>query len=164
MIEIEYTHHGPIVAHKDGKAYSMAIPYAEEIGLTDQIYQMMMARNLDEMKRALTGLQLMAQNIMVGTVQGDIYYVRNGRVPIRAKGVDSSKPVAGNTSATEWQGLHTLRDLGSNHEPAARVYAQLQCHSVCDDERQPAHARQIRRTTLISTTRLKRCRAISERR
>jgi acyl-homoserine-lactone acylase len=111
VIEIEYTHHGPIVAHKEGKAYSMAIPYAEEIGLTDQIYQMMMARNLDEMKRALTGLQLMAQNIMVGTVQGDIYYVRNGRVPIRAKGVDPSKPVAGNTSATEWQGLHTLADL-----------------------------------------------------
>ena len=27
-IEIEYTHHGPIVAHKDGKAYSMAISYA----------------------------------------------------------------------------------------------------------------------------------------
>src|SRR6185503_9824952 len=111
VIEIEYTHHGPIVAHKDGKAYSMAIPYAEEIGLTDQIYQMMLARNLDEMKRALTGLQLMAPNIMVGTVQGDIYYVRNGRVPIRAKGVDPSKPVAGNTSATEWQGLHTLADL-----------------------------------------------------
>ena len=111
VIEIEYTHHGPIVAHKDGKAYSMAIPYAEEIGLTDQLYKMMMARNLNEMKIALTGLQLMAQNIMVGTVQGDIYYVRNGRVPIRAKGVDSSKPVAGNTSATEWQGLHTLADL-----------------------------------------------------
>lgn len=111
VIEIEYTHHGPVVAHKDGKAYSMAIPYAEEIGLTDQIYQMMMARNLDEMKRALTGLQLMSQNVMVGTVQGDIYYVRNGRVPVRAKGVDPSKPVLGNTSATEWQGLHTLADL-----------------------------------------------------
>jgi acyl-homoserine-lactone acylase len=111
VVEIEYTHHGPVVAHKDGKAYSMAIPYAEEIGLTDQVYQMMMARNLDEMKRALTGLQLMSQNVMVGTVQGDIYYVRNGRVPIRAKGVDPSKPVPGNTSATEWQGLHTLADL-----------------------------------------------------
>lgn len=110
-VEIEYTHHGPIVAHKNGKAYSMAIPYANEVGLTDQVYEMMMAKNLDEMKRALGHLQLMSQNIMVGTVQGDIYYLRNGRVPIRAKGVDPTKPIAGNTSATEWQGLHPLSDL-----------------------------------------------------
>jgi penicillin amidase len=110
-VEIEYTHHGPVVAHKGGKAYSMAIPYANEVGLTDQIHQMMTARNLDEMKRALGQLQLMSQNVMVGTVQGDIYYVRNGRVPIRAKGVDPSKPIPGNTSATEWQGLHPLSDL-----------------------------------------------------
>jgi len=54
---------------------------------------------------------LMSQNIMVGTVQGDIYYVRNGRVPVRAKGVDPNKPVPGNTSANEWQGLHAFNDL-----------------------------------------------------
>ncbi len=110
-VEIEYTHHGPIVAHKGGKAYSMAISYANEVGLTDQIHEMMTARNLDEMKRALGHLQLMSQNIMVGTVQGDIYYLRTGRVPIRAKGVDPSKPIPGNTSATEWQGIHPISDL-----------------------------------------------------
>ena len=110
-IEIEYTHHGPIVAHKDGKAYSMSISYANEIGLTDQVHGMMTARNLDEMKRALGHLQLMSQNVMVGTVQGDIYYLRNGRVPIRAKGVDPNKPIPGNTSATEWQGIHPMSDL-----------------------------------------------------
>ncbi len=118
-VEIEYTHHGPIVARKGTKAYSMAIPYANEVGLTDQIYQMMMARNLDQMKKALGQLQLMSQNIMVGTVQGDIYYVRNGRVPVRAKGVDPSKPVSGNTSATEWQGLHPLSDLVQITNPAS---------------------------------------------
>jgi acyl-homoserine lactone acylase PvdQ len=110
-VEIEYTHHGPVVARKDGKAYTMAIPYAEEVGLTDQIYQMMMARNLDEMKRALSSFQLMSQNVMVGCVQGDIYYLRNGRVPVRAKGVDPSRPIPGNTSATEWQGFHPITDL-----------------------------------------------------
>src|SRR5262249_48804026 len=56
-------------------------------------------------------LQLMSQNVMVGTVQGDIYYVRNGRVPIRSKGVDPGKPIPGNTSANEWQGIHPLTDL-----------------------------------------------------
>jgi acyl-homoserine lactone acylase PvdQ len=110
-VEIEYTHHGPVVAREGNKAYSMAIPYWDQVGLPDQVYQMMMARNLQEMKGALSNLQLMAQNIMVGTVQGDIYYVRNGRVPIRPKGVDPSRPIPGNTSANEWQGIHPFSDL-----------------------------------------------------
>ncbi|MGE0129893.1 MAG: penicillin acylase family protein [Blastocatellales bacterium] len=110
-VEIESSHHGPIAARRPGKAYAMAIPYVNEVGLTDQIYEMYQARNLNEMKKAVAKLQLMQQNIMVGTTQGDIYYVRNGRVPIRAKGVDPTKPVPGNTSATEWQGVHPLSDL-----------------------------------------------------
>ncbi len=84
-VDIEYTHHGPVVARKGGKAYTIAIPYMEQMGLGDQIFEMMKARNLDEMKQALGRLQLMAQNVMVSTVQGDIYYLRNGRVPIRAR-------------------------------------------------------------------------------
>src|SRR5262249_36336271 len=56
-------------------------------------------------------LQLMEQNIMVGTVQGDIYYVRNGRVPIRPAGFDFKRPVPGNTSKSEWQGIHKFEDL-----------------------------------------------------
>jgi acyl-homoserine lactone acylase PvdQ len=52
----------------------------------------------------------MPQNIMVGTVGGDIYYLRNGRVPIRPKGCDPSKPMPG-AGACEWQGIHPLGDL-----------------------------------------------------
>ena len=33
------------------------------------------------------------QNIMVGTVQGAIFYLRNGRVPIRAKGANAITPI-----------------------------------------------------------------------
>ncbi len=108
---IEYTHHGPIVARKGDKAYAMAIPYFNEVGLTDQIFQMYSARNLEDMKKALSNLQLMSQNIMVGTTQGDIYYVRTGRVPVRGKGCDPTKPMPGNTSACEWKGVHPFTDL-----------------------------------------------------
>jgi acyl-homoserine lactone acylase PvdQ len=110
-VDVAYTHHGPVVARKAGKAYAIAIPYAEEVGLVDQIYTMMKARNLAEMKRALGPLQLMAQNVMVATIDGDIYYLRNGRVPIRAPAVDPSRPVPGHTSAHEWQGIHPMADL-----------------------------------------------------
>jgi acyl-homoserine-lactone acylase len=101
--KVESTHHGPIVAHKDGKAYSMAIPYAGEFRLIETSYRIATARNLSEAKKALAGLQLMSQNIMIGTVDGDIYYVRNGRVPVRPKGCNTSKPLPG-TGECEWQG------------------------------------------------------------
>jgi acyl-homoserine lactone acylase PvdQ len=115
--EIEYSLHGPIVAHKNGKAYAMAIPYFEEVGLTDQTYETMTARNLQEMKQALGHLQLMAQNVMVATVQGDIFYVRLGRVPIRAPGTDSTRPIPGSFSTNDWQGIHPFADLVQLENP-----------------------------------------------
>ncbi len=117
-VTIQSTHHGPIVAHKDGKAYAAAIPYAQEFRLFEQMWDMMNARDLKEMKKALGMLQLMSQNIMVGTVDGDIYYVRNGRVPIRPKGCDSSRPMPGATGACEWQGIHPFADLIQIENPS----------------------------------------------
>jgi acyl-homoserine-lactone acylase len=110
-VDVEYTHHGPVAARKAGKAYTIAIPYMEQVELGDQVYEMMRAKNLGEMKTALSRLQLMSQNVMIATVQGDIYYVHNGRVPIRAPGVDPSRPIPGHTSANEWRGIHALTDL-----------------------------------------------------
>jgi acyl-homoserine-lactone acylase len=118
-VAFESTHHGPIVERRKRVAYAMAIPYANEVTLLDQGYEMMTARNLDQAKRALGRLQLMAQNVMIGTVGGDIYYVRNGRVPIRAAGVDSSRPIPGDTVATEWQGVHRFDELVQITNPAA---------------------------------------------
>jgi acyl-homoserine-lactone acylase len=126
-VTLAFSHHGPIVARENGKAYAMAIPYSEEVGLMDQCYEMMTARDLAEMKQALSQLQLMAQNIMVGTVQGDIYYLRNGRVPIRARGVDPSKPIPGNSSATEWQGIHPMSDLVQIENPECGWMQNCNC-------------------------------------
>src|SRR5574340_792293 len=110
-VTIESTHHGPIVANKAGKAYSAAIPYATEFRLMESMWNIAMARNLAEVKQALAMRQFMAQNIMVGTVEGDIYYVRNGRVPVRPKGCDPGKPMPGASGACEWQGIHPFEDL-----------------------------------------------------
>ena len=109
-VTIEYTHHGPVWAHKDGKSYSMATPYATEFRLLEQAWAMTTARNLTEMKKALAMRQYMAQNIMVGTVDGDIFYIRNGRVPVRPKACDPSKPQPG-SGACEWSGIHPVADL-----------------------------------------------------
>jgi acyl-homoserine-lactone acylase len=110
-VRIESTHHGPIVAHKNGKAYSLAIPYAEQFRLLESAWNIATSHNLAEAKKALSDLQFMGQNIMIGTVDGDIYYVRNGRVPVRPKGCDSSRPMPGATGQCEWEGIHPFEDL-----------------------------------------------------
>ncbi len=115
--EIAYTHHGPVVARRKDKAYAMKLPYFDQYRLPEQAYLMATARNLGEMKQALSLFQLMEQNVMVATVDGDIYYVRNGRVPIRPKGYDWRRPVPGHTRATEWLGIHPLDDLVQLHNP-----------------------------------------------
>jgi acyl-homoserine-lactone acylase len=115
--EIESTHHGPVVARRGNRAYTMKLPYADEFRLPEQSYLMATARNLAEMKKALSLFQLMEQNVMVATVDGDLFYVRNGRVPVRPKGYDWTRPVPGNTSKTDWQGFHTLTDLVQVENP-----------------------------------------------
>ena len=140
-VTLAFSHHGPIVARKNGKAYAMAIPYANEVGLTDQCYQMMTARNLAEMKQALSHRQLMAQNIMVATVQGDIYYLRNGRVPIRAAGVDPSRPIRGQyRRRPNGKGIHPIDDLVQIENPPCGWMQNCNCSPAAMMNRdQPRH-------------------------
>jgi acyl-homoserine-lactone acylase len=115
--EISYTHHGPVVAHKGDKAYTMKLAYFDQVALADEFYKMDTARNLADFKAALELRQLMSQNIMYADVDGHIYYQRTGRVPIRPPGYDWSKPVPGDTSKTEWLGIHPTKDLVQCEDP-----------------------------------------------
>lgn len=108
---IERSHHGPIVLREPGKAYAVACPYFDQIGAVEQLFRMMTSRNLAEFNRALALCQLMPQNVMMADVEGNIQYVRTGRVPIRPPGFDFSRPVPGNTSRSEWLGIHPAGDL-----------------------------------------------------
>lgn len=109
--KILYTHHGPVIAEKKGIGYAMALSYAEEVGLADQMYRVFRAKNIKEVRQALAMAQLMPQNVMVTCVDGDIYYQRTGRVPVRPDGYNYNKPVDGSTSKTEWKGIHPTSDL-----------------------------------------------------
>lgn len=110
-IKIGVTHHGPILAVKGDKAYSMATPYFNEIGLMDELYRVMTAQNLDQAKAALANRQLMPQNVMIATVEGDIYYVRTGRVPVRDHGLPTDRPVPGHVAKHDHRGVHQFEEL-----------------------------------------------------
>ena len=110
-LKVQSTHRGPIVARQGNKAYSMVIPYVDQIGLIEELYKVHTARTLDEIKTALASRQLMPQNVMVATVEGDIFYVRTGRVPVRKHGHPSDRPIPGDKSANDYVGVHPFEDL-----------------------------------------------------
>ncbi len=117
--EIHHTHHGPIVLREGNKAYSMKLPYRYEVQLSEQMRNMALSKNLGDFIEAASMRQLMPQNLMYGDVYGNMYYVRTGRVPIRPEGYKWNQPVPGNTSKTEWLGIHAHQDLVQIINPPA---------------------------------------------
>lgn len=105
------THHGPIVARRDGKWLSVKMARFEEGGQLDEWYNMTRARNIDEFKKAMSATAVPMFNAVYADREGNIFYVYNGAVPRRSPKFDWSKPVDGSTSETEWHGYHTFNEL-----------------------------------------------------
>ncbi len=113
------SHHGPVAEQRGDTAYAIKLPYAEEVGVTEQLARMNKARNLGDFLSAMSMAQLIPQNTMYADVHGNTYYQRTGRVPIRPEGFDWTRPVPGDTSASEWLGIHDTADLVQILNPAA---------------------------------------------
>jgi acyl-homoserine lactone acylase PvdQ len=109
-ITVWSSHHGPIVAMHEGKAYAAKISYTNEVQVSEAWHEFNMAKDYRGAMKAMSMLQLFPQNVMVADTSGNIYYQRTGRVPRRPSKYNWSKPVDGSTSATEWQGLHPASD------------------------------------------------------
>jgi acyl-homoserine-lactone acylase len=105
------SHHGPIVAQSEGRAYAAKIAYADLIGCATAYWELNNATDYQGVVRAVEQLNMYPQNIMAADTAGNIFYIRAGRVPVRPEGYDWSLPVDGSTSATEWQGVHPASDL-----------------------------------------------------
>jgi penicillin amidase len=115
----ERSHHGPIVATRDGQPLAVRMARFEEGGQLEQRYQMLRASNLDEFKSALGRLASPMFNTMYADDQGNIYYAYYGAVPRRDPGFDWSMPVDGSDPAAEWQGYHPLEELPTLTNPEA---------------------------------------------
>ena len=61
-------------------------------------------------------------------------------MPIRATGVDPSRPIPGNTSATEWQGIHPMSDLVQIENPPCGWMQNCNCSpAAMMNQDQPRH-------------------------
>ena len=105
------THHGPIIAAKDGKLIAVRMAKFESDGWLREWYDMTRANSLAALKRAITPLNMLFGNVMYADRQGNTWYLYNGAVPKRDPRFDWTKPVDGSDPATEWQGYHTIDEL-----------------------------------------------------
>lgn len=105
------THHGPIVASRDGKMLAVRMAKFESDGWLREWYDMTRATSLTALKKAMTPLNMLFGNVMYADRQGNTWYLYNGAVPKRNPRFDWTKPVDGSDPATEWQGYHTIDEL-----------------------------------------------------
>ena len=105
------THHGPIVAARDGKLLALRMAKFESDGWLREWYDMTRSKSLAELKRAMAPLNMLFGNMMYADRQGNTWYLYNGAVPKRDPRFDWTKPVDGSDPATEWQGYHTIDEL-----------------------------------------------------
>src|SRR5437016_3084543 len=111
------THHGPVVAKRNGKWLTIKMAQFEEGGQVDEWYAMTKSRNLEEFKKAMSAVAVPMFNALYADREGNIFYVYNGAVPRRSEKFDWSKPVDGSTSETEWHGYHAFNELPQMTNP-----------------------------------------------
>lgn len=105
------THHGPIVAARDGKPLALKMAKLEADGWLREWYDMTKAQSLAALKKAMTPLNMLFGNVMYADRQGNTWYLYNAAVPRRDPRFDWTRPVDGSDPATEWRGFHTLDEL-----------------------------------------------------
>jgi acyl-homoserine lactone acylase PvdQ len=109
-ITFRRTHHGPILAERDGRQIAVKVAGIAEGGILGQFHAMARATGLEEFQRALDHNALTNQHLVYADAGGNIYYVYNGLIPRRDPRFDWEAPVEGSDPTTEWQGVHQLAE------------------------------------------------------
>ncbi|WP_299458474.1 acylase [uncultured Microscilla sp.] len=118
-IDLLVSEHGPVV--KMGKHRALAIKMAgtNAPNMALQWWKMATAKNLRQFEKALKMQQIPFWNVMYADKKGNIFYMFNGRVPVRSKGDWGfwNNVVPGNTTATLWHKIHAYKEMPQLKNP-----------------------------------------------
>ena len=123
-----WSKYGPTVITDKG-TFSIRTGPLFDIRALEQWYRMNKAANFTSFYKALKMEALPGYNVMYADRFDTIFYLSNGKIPIREKGYNWRTTLPGNTSKTLWTTYHPIEDLphylnppsgylfNSNHSP-----------------------------------------------
>ncbi|SJZ63794.1 penicillin acylase family protein [Sediminibacterium ginsengisoli] len=113
-----YTHHGPVMANRNGKWLSLR-ENNRSLNALVQSWISTKANGLDEFKKAMELRSNTTNNTVYADDKGNIAYWHGDFVPKRDPALDWTLPVDGSIAATEWQGVHALDEIVHLYNPAS---------------------------------------------
>ncbi|RMD94378.1 MAG: acylase [Calditrichaeota bacterium] len=116
--EVLWSVYGPVIRRPHG---TYAIRYAGygDIRQVEEWYRMNKARNFKEWLQAVQMCSIPMFNMGYADYQGNIYYLYNALLPIRAENYDWSQYLPGNTSKTLWKNYLSFDRLPQVLNPAS---------------------------------------------
>lgn len=102
--------YGPTLKNKTG-VYAVRTPSTTNINALEQWWRMNKATNFTSFYRALEMKALPGYNIGYADRNDTIFYISNGKIPIRAEGYDWTDVVPGNTKETLWNTYYDISEL-----------------------------------------------------
>ena len=112
-----WTHHGPVMAKRNGKWISVKAVNRSLNGLI-QSWQRTKAKSFADYKKVMDLKANTSNNTVYADAEGNIAYWHGNFIPVRDRNYDWSKPVDGTIKATEWKGLHTVDQSVHVYNPA----------------------------------------------
>lgn len=111
-----WSKYGPTIITDRG-TFSIRMPAQMDIRGLEQWYRFNKAKNFTEFKAALNMKAIPGYNIVYADKYDTIYYISNGRIPVRDKNYNWKITLPGNTSATLWNQLHPIDALPQVLQP-----------------------------------------------
>jgi acyl-homoserine-lactone acylase len=110
--------YGPTMMTEKG-VFSIRTGAIQDIRALEQWYHMNKSRNFSEFKTALRMEALPSYNLVYGDRYDTIFYLSNGKIPVRHAGFNWKETLPGNTSLTLWRKFHPLDELPQVLDPAS---------------------------------------------
>jgi acyl-homoserine lactone acylase PvdQ len=112
------THHGPVMAKRNGQWISVRAVNRNMDGLI-QSWQRTKCTSFAAFKKNMELLANASNNTVYADAEGNIAYWHGNFIPRRDTTYDWNKPVDGSIKATEWNGLHPLDETIHLYNPAS---------------------------------------------